>query len=79
MQPTFDVILHISVYLDNFYGISNNTLEETIKASVLIKNFAYMTLNCISSSKNHIRNAAYSGMEITSSVRPKFFCENLIA
>lgn len=29
-MPTSDVIVHIFVYFDNFYGISNNIAEETI-------------------------------------------------
>ena len=30
MQPILDVFLHIFVFFDNFYGISNNTPTETI-------------------------------------------------
>lgn len=30
-MPTFNVIFHISVYFDDFYGISNNIVEETFK------------------------------------------------
>lgn len=31
MQPTFDVIFHISVFFDDFYGVINNIVEETFK------------------------------------------------
>ena len=46
--PIFDIIVHIFVYFDNLYGISNNIAEETKKAekkaSGLLKIFAYITL-----------------------------------